>query len=131
MSIEQLMTEDGIGFEPAENETADAVFDRMWVRELLLRVWNALQEEFAGSGMEKHCELFRRRRLEPILNGDDPPRVQELADELNMSRKEASDRLVTVRRAFRRLLRQEIRLYVYTEDETAWEEQELCRLAAR
>jgi len=130
VSIDQLMPEDGVAFEPAENETPEAIFDRMWVREVLLRVWNMLQEEFAASGMQIHSELFRRRVLDPILNDDDLPPMQELADEFNLPRKDASNRLVTARRAFQRLLREELGIYACTDDELASEMRELFRMGA-
>ena len=61
ISIHQLTAEEGPGFEPAETETPEDVFFRAWVGELLDQVWRTLQQEFASSGQQVHCELFRRR----------------------------------------------------------------------
>jgi hypothetical protein len=130
VSIEELATADRPGFEPADDETPVAAFDRAWVLGLLQNTWVRLQDEFAASGQQVHCELFRRRIYDPILYGHDPPSVVELARELDLPRKDASNRLITARRAFQRLLREEVTVYATSEEEIASEVRELFRFAA-
>lgn len=130
VSIRQLARQQGPGLEPSDNETPEAVFFRAWVRELLDRVWQALEQQFTATGQQVHCELFRRRVLEPIREGGDPPAMQGLADQFGLPTKQACNYLVTARRAFQRLLREEIRVYASSEEEVASEVRDLFRFAA-
>lgn len=130
VSIQQLASDERMRVEPAETETPEAVFFRVWVAELLSRTWRTLEQEFAAAGQQTHCELFRRRVLDPILTGCEPPPMGALAKELDLPPKRACNYLVTARRAFQRLLRQEILIYASSNDEVASEIQELFRFAA-
>lgn len=130
VSIEQLATERGTEFEPAEDETPEAAFYRTWVRELLLRVWEMLDSEFATSGQTVHAEIFRQRVLTPILDSGEPPAMAVLARQFALAEKQACNCLVTARRAFQRLLREEIAVYATSDEEIAAEINDLFRFAA-
>jgi RNA polymerase sigma-70 factor (ECF subfamily) len=130
VSIEQLAAADDRPFEPADNETPETAFSRAWVSALLRRVWKLVERDLKGKGQQVHGELFRRRILEPALGGEAPPQVGALAREYGLAEKEASNRLVTVQRAFRRALQQEIRLYAGSEKEVALETRDLFEAAA-
>ena len=130
VSIQQLATDADRGVAPSDDETPVAVFDRAWVLGLLQDTWARLQDEFDASGQQVHCELFRRRVYDPIISDVDSPSMDELAKEFHLARKEACNRLVTARRAFQRLLREEVRVYANSEEEIAAEVRELFRFAA-
>lgn len=130
VSIHALVTDSRTALEPRTNETPDDVFQRTWVNELLTRVWNDLQARLCDSGKETHGELFRRRVYEPALNGRHPPPLTELAGQFGLTMKEASNRIATVVRAFRKLLTAEIRRYASTEEEVQSEFRDLFRFAA-
>jgi len=131
VSIQQLAAEDGPNIDPSDAKTAEDAYDRAWVREVLHHVCGTLKREFTESGQEVHYELFRRRVYEPIMDGGAPPSMEELAREYDIpSRKEACNRLITARRAFQRLVREEIRVYASSEEEIASEVQDLFRFAA-
>ena len=130
VSIEQLASDRRAEFEPVEDETPEAAFYRAWVRELLLRVWQMLAGEFAASGQTVHAEIFRQRILTPILDGEDPPAMAELARQFGLAEKQACNCLVTARRAFQRLLREEIAVYASSDEEIAAEIKDLFRFAA-
>lgn len=98
-------------------ETPEATFDRAWVRELLLRVEEALRREYAAAGMVAHFEIFHARITDPILNGREQPSLEELARRFGLSDKQAANRLLTARRAYQRLLREEVRSYALSEED--------------
>ena len=87
--------------------------------------------EFAASGQTTHAEIFRQRVLTPILDGGTPPAMAELAQEFGLAEKQACNCLVTARRAFQRLLREEIAVYATSDEEIATEIKDLFRFAAQ
>jgi len=92
-------------------------FEADFARNLLLRALLALEAEYRSSGRDREFELFRKRMIEPALEGTTPPSLADLAQQLELSEKEAANRLVTARWVFQRLLRAEIRLYATTNEE--------------
>jgi len=131
ISIQQWATEDRPPFEPSRSETAEGVFLRSWVYELLMRVWAILEQEYEAAGKQLHCQLFHKRVFEPALRGTSQPPLRELAEEAGLTEKQASNRIVTTMRAFRRLLRKEIELYAGSEDEVSAEIRDLFRFASK
>jgi len=131
LSIHELATDSQFAFEPADQGTPEAVFDRMWVSELLVRTLTAFEKECRATGKDAHYELFRRRVIEPALEGADLPSVRELGTGLGLTEKEAGNRLITARRAFQRLLREEIRVFASSEEEVAAEIQDLFHFVAK
>lgn len=127
VSIDQLATHERFSFEPTETETPDDMFHRAWVKALLLRVLHRLESEFRATGKEKHLELFRHRIIRPALDGAAPPALREMAERLELDEKEAANYLLTARRAYQRLLRQEIRLYASSDSEVSEEVHDLFR----
>jgi RNA polymerase sigma factor (sigma-70 family) len=125
VAIEDLIHSDGFAFEPVESETPDEIFHRAWLTDLIRRVLRSLELECLATRKEKHYELFRRRIIMPALEGTELPPLRELGQSLSMSEKEAANALITARRAYQRLLREEIRLYSTTEEDVAAEIQDL------
>ena len=110
-----------------DTETPDELFHRSWLRELVLRVLKTLEIESLATGKQTHFELLRLRIIEPILEGAEVPSYQTLAERFGLTEKEAAARVVTARRAYHRLLREEIRLYARDDAEVADEIQDLWR----
>ena len=131
VSIHKLATDEGVAFEPVERETPEAVFNRTWATELVLRVLRLLEEECRATDKEAHYDLFRQRIINPALNGAQPPTLRELAQALGLTEKQAANRLVTARRAYQRLLREEIRIYASSEEDLAMEVRDLFHFLAR
>jgi RNA polymerase sigma-70 factor (ECF subfamily) len=125
VSIQQLSEEMEIPFEPSEDETPDKIFDRSWASELVLRVLRQLQKECHTTGKQAHYLVFHRRLIAPVLEGAEPPAMAELAEELGVTPKQAANLLLTARRAYQRLLREEIKLYAASEDEVEFEVQDV------
>ena len=101
------------------------MFRRAWVADLTQRVLRRLEQECQASGKLPHYELFRQRLVLPALEGSEPPPLAELAGRLGLSEKQAANCLLTARRAYQRLLQEEIRAYAASEDEVAAEIRDL------
>lgn len=130
VSISSLAADDKPVIEPVSNDTPEDIFHRVWVRELLARVWAMLEEDLHAAGKETHCELFRLRVYEPALGGHRAPPLTEVAGQYGLTMKEASNRIITVLRAFRKMLTEEIKQYATTDEEIQTEFRDLFRFAA-
>lgn len=129
LSLDDLMSRDDIAFQPPDMETPEAIFNRAWAVELVMRVLDQLRDECQANEEKKdHYELFRRWIIEPLLEGIDPPPLAELASKMGLTEKQASNRILTARRAYQRLLRDEIRIFAASEEEVAEEIQNIFRV---
>jgi len=131
VSIHELASGERAAFEPVEKETPDGIFMRVWASELILRVLDSFSRECRATGKEVHYAIFRRRIVEPVLERYNPPPLSELAAEFGLSMKEASNRLVTAKRAFVRLLEDEVRSYASSEEDMTAEIRELFSVFAK
>lgn len=129
ISLDELMDaeEDKRPFEPRSEETPEDVFNRVWAGTLLLRVLKIFREECQKTGKEKHYRIFELRIINPTLDGAVPPSLQELAEKYGMSPKQVANCLLTARRAFQRLLRDNICLYAFSEEDVSKEVHDLMR----
>ncbi len=130
VSIEDLVRTDGLPPDPGHNETPDAAFFRSWVSEVLRRALDRLERAYKSSGRHGEFELFRIRIIEPALTGSAAPPMSDLAEKLGLTAKQASNRLVTARRAYQRLLREEIAAVSATDEDVAAEMQDIYRFVA-
>lgn len=117
VSIEAMADTESPHYEPSEKETPAAAFNRAWARELIVRVLGALEEECRTKEKQDYFEAFRLCIIEPALDGTTPPPRSELATKYRTTEKEASNRLITTRRAYQRLLRAEIKKYAASGEE--------------
>jgi RNA polymerase sigma-70 factor (ECF subfamily) len=131
VSICELASEAGPVIVPKDTKTPEDVFHRTWLSELVLRVMRTLEQEYLAKGKQIHIELLRQRIIAPILDGAEAPSLRDLAESYALSVKDVENRIIAARRAYQRLLRDEIRLYASTEEQVAEEIQDLWRLMAR
>ena len=108
-------------FEPADRTTPEAVFHHAWVADLIQRVLRRLEQECQTTDKQAHYEILRQRLVLPTLEGAEPPPLRDLAQRFGLSEKQAANCLLTARRAYQRLLQEEIRRYANSEDEVAAE----------
>jgi RNA polymerase sigma factor (sigma-70 family) len=118
-------TASSVGFEPADRTTPEAVFHHAWVSDLIQRVLRRLEQECQATDKRAHYEILRQRLVLPALEGAEPPPLRDLAQQFGLSEKQAANRLLTARRAYQRLLQEEIRGYAGSEDEVAAEIRDL------
>jgi len=125
--VHELATVDGPYCVPADKNDPERIFNHSWTSELLMRVLHVLEAEYKAAGKQANLELFRQRIIDPALHGTEAPPLADLARQLGMTEKESANRLLTARRAFQRLLREEIRRFANSEEEVTAEIQELFR----
>ena len=128
LTIDAMKTDD-VAVELIDSATPEETFNRAWVQQLLLRVLRSLEQECINTDKEHHYKLFRRRVIDPILDGSPQPPIKKLADEMELTEKQACNCVITARRAYQRLLREEIRMYAGSEEEVAQEIQDLFAYA--
>lgn len=115
---------------PTNRDTPERAFLRGWAETLVRRVLAALEAEYATPQRRVHLEIFRRLMIEPVLEGAEAPTQRALASELGLAEKEVANRLVTTRRAYQRLLRNEIATYAGSDEEADAEMRELWQSLA-
>jgi DNA-directed RNA polymerase specialized sigma24 family protein len=127
VSLQELAGSDSGGFEPADRETPEAVFHRAWLADLTQRVLRRLKAECQATDKQEHYEILHQRLVLPALEGAKPPPLRALSGRLGLTEKQAANQLLTARRAFQRILEEEIRSYANSEDEVSAELRDLRR----
>lgn len=128
LSLDELMDNTELPFQPTGGMTPDMIFDRTWAVEVVRRVLQQLERECLATGKAAHYDIFARRIINPILHGEPEPSLAELAKEHGLDEKQAANHLLTAKRAYRRLMEQEIRLYTVAESEVAEEVRTIFRI---
>ena len=102
--LEDLSSREGAYVEPANNVTADMIYERRWALTLLEQVLNRLEEEFRAAG---NAALFES--LAELL-GDESTRPSHaaIAEELQMTEHAVRQAYYRLRQRYRELLREEI-----------------------
>jgi DNA-directed RNA polymerase specialized sigma24 family protein len=131
LSLDELMSNPDMPFEPAHNMTPEAIFQKAWAAEVVRRVLKHLEIECNRTGKTAHFDIFSRRIISPILDGSPEPSMADLGREHGFTEKQASNYLLTAKRAYQRLLQEEIRLYASSETEVASEILELFSILGK
>lgn len=121
LSLDELMDNEEKPFEPEDAETPDKAFDRAWAVEVVGRVLKHLEAECRNKGQKAHFDIFSKRLIQPILYGVAAPSMADLGKVHGLTDKQAGNLLETAKRAYRRLLEEEIRLYAASDSEVSEE----------
>ena len=121
VSLDELMDKTEMSYEPAGGMTPDMIFDRAWASEVVLRVLRHLERECQETGKCVHYKIFTSRIINPILQGIPEPPMADLAFEHGLTEKQGANHLLTAKRAYQRLLREEIGLYADSDAEVSSE----------
>lgn len=105
--------------------TPEEAFHKEWRTNLLTRVTQRLHEECCATNKEIHYQIFHRRIISPILEGASVPSQSDLSMEYGLTEKQVANRLLTARRAYQRLLRDEVQSYAITEEDSTYEIKDL------
>lgn len=125
LSLDALMDDEEIRFEPIDAQTPDKAFDRAWACEVVNRVLKHLEAECRNKGHEAHFDIFAKRLIQPILYGVVAPSMTDLGKVHGLTERQAGNLLETAKRAYRRLLEEEIRLYAASDSEVSEEVRDL------
>jgi RNA polymerase sigma-70 factor (ECF subfamily) len=115
----------------ASEAGASAAFDTAWARGLIQRCLDRFEAECAAPGEERYWEVFDLRVLRPAMTGERPVDYATVVERLAFaSPREASNALITAKRRFGRLIRDEVSRYVRDERELDDEVRGLFRALA-
>jgi RNA polymerase sigma factor (sigma-70 family) len=102
--LDDLLARDRADLEPADNLSADLIYERRWALSLLEQVLNRLEEEYRVAGNELLFECLAE------LLADEPaaPSQASIAKKLGMTENAVKQAFYRFRQRYRELLREEI-----------------------
>lgn len=104
VSLGELLARERADLEPADNLTADRIYERRWALTLLDQVLTQLESEYRAAG---NSRLFEN--LKDFLSDEPGRRSQaEIAAELGMTENAVKQAFMRLRQRYRRLLHDEI-----------------------
>lgn len=127
-SLDELMADPDVSFEPGENKTPEAAFQKAWAVDVVQRVLHHLENECTRTEKQAHYDIFARRVIRPILEGCADIALADLGRVHGLTEKQAANHLQTAKRAYQRLLQEEIRLYADSEAEVAEEIRDIFKI---
>jgi RNA polymerase sigma-70 factor (ECF subfamily) len=112
--------------------TSEESFNYAWVSELLDRILSEVESECKSRDMTIHWKLFHTRVLQPVIEGIEPPSLDELCSKYGIEDKpKASNMIFSVKRKFQAALRRHLRESVASEPEVGEEIQEIVRFLSK
>ena len=107
-------------------QSPEEAFTYAWACQLLEDVIHAVAEQCRRDGKQTHWEIFRRKVVEPMLQGAQAPSIEQLCQEFHIAGPQrASNMLVTVKRRFQETLRRSVRRLVGSDQDVEEEIQGL------
>ena len=129
MSLDALMESEGHPFDPQDDGLSpERIFDRQWAVGVVMKVVSQLEKECKNTDKAVHYDIFLQRILNPVLYGAAEQSLAGLGQIHGLTEKQAGNCLLTAKRAYRRLMEEEIRLYAETEAEVDEEIRDLFRI---
>jgi RNA polymerase sigma factor (sigma-70 family) len=102
--LDELVAREHADLEPADNLTADKIYERRWALTLLEQVLTRLESEYRSAGNEKLFDCLKE------FLSDEPgrPSQAEVAAELGMTENAVKQAFHRMRQRYRQLLRDQI-----------------------
>jgi len=124
---------DESGFSALRTElTPEDSYQYVWVSSLLEQVFELVKNDCYKDRKACHWHLFHERVLEPIIEKTDLPVMDELCSKYKIKdRQTASNMIVTVKRRFRKALRDSLRDLVSSDEEVDSELLEIMKFLPR
>lgn len=117
VSLESMTSGTSIVLEPSVDESPEESFYRSWIANLIEKAVAQLQEEARLTNRQAHFKLFKERLVAPALYGSPRASVKEMAAEVGIDEKTASNCITSMKRRFKTLLQDEVRLFADSDDE--------------
>ena len=119
-------------FEPADESTPQRAFLRAWAVTLLADVLGELESECLRGGQRLHWDVFHAQVFGPIMNGTPLPPIDQTCRQLGIEKpKTAHNMVITVKRRFRRILEERVRLMVDRDEDVEDEIRDLIGALGR
>ena len=118
VAVSSLMRDEDRSYEPAAGEAPDEAFDRQWKQDVLATVRRHLREHYEGSSdpeQQKRYAIFAAYHLAD--QAKEQPTRHALAARFGVSLEAIRYALEQVKKKYERLLRQEVRDQVGSEEE--------------
>ena len=127
ISLDALTAEQRYALEPAEQLTADRLFERRWALTLLENVLARLREEQVAQGKNSAFELLK----DSLTTGERGMPYSDLAERLGLSEGAVKVAVHRLRQRYRELLEAEIANTVATPEEVAEERRYLLSVLSK
>jgi len=101
--LDELMKHAAGDLEPANDLSADRIFERRWALTVLEQVFARLKEEYVATGKTQLFERFKN-----LLAGDDQQSQAEIAQEFAMNENAVKQAFHRFRQRYREILREEV-----------------------
>jgi len=129
VSLDALMDSEESAFEPQDaGLSSERIFDREWAVGVVMRVIRQLEMECQKTDKSVHYDIFLQRIINPVLHGAPEQPLAGLGAKYGITEKQAGNYLLTAKRAYRRLMEDEVRLYAESESDVADEIRDLFRI---
>lgn len=120
------------GGEAVVDEDVSSVFDVEWGRRVLDETLDRMRAEYKGSGRDDIWHVFDSRLIQPMLHGAETPAYDELVERCGLaSPAQASNLLITGKRAFSKWLRAVIAEYVDNDEQIEEEIRDLITILGK
>jgi RNA polymerase sigma-70 factor (ECF subfamily) len=110
ISLEGLQEDERADLEPADNLTADRIYERRWALTVLAKVLARLAQEYQAAGNALLCDQLK----ELLADEQDGPSQADIAKKLEMTENAVKQAFHRFRLRYRQLLREEIAQTVAT-----------------
>jgi hypothetical protein len=112
--------------------TPDQAFLYTWATDLIDQTIRTVKEEYYLGGKAAHWDVFAARLLRPIIEDQQAPTITELCEVYGIdSESRVSNMIVTVKRRFRSVLREQLRKSVKSDDEVDQEFRDLFEVLSQ
>jgi len=117
---------------PPKDLSPENTFNYAWATELLDRVISLVKGECRSADREVHWCLFRDRILAPIFQNSVSPSIGQLCEKHGIQdQSRASNMIVTVKRCFKRILDQQLKLSLESGSDIEQEYNDLLQFLGR
>jgi RNA polymerase sigma-70 factor (ECF subfamily) len=114
--------------ESLAGSTPEDIFHYAWVSALLEGVLKQVEAKCCEEGKTVHWQVFRDRVLRPIMDRTDPVPLKEICTRYGIDGEaKASNMIITVKRRFQAVLRQQLRSSVVSDEHAEGEVEEIRR----